>query len=310
MKAFISYSHKDVAALERLHAHLAMLRRDDLIQQWFDRDILAGGIVDSEIDERLEGSDLFLLLVSPDFLNSDYCYNREMTRALERHHDGSARVVPIVIEPCEWKASPLGRLKAVPRDGLAVSEWTNENNAYLDITQELRRIVERDAIGTSNGESVRIPNAERGVVRRYRIKRDFDEIDRSEFRDTAFGIVRDYFERATAEISGIEGLRGRFISLSPNAFSCTIVNRARDRGTAHITFHSGARSFGDLSYSFAERAPPTSANGIFNIEADDYDLFLAGGSFGFGGDEERRSPHDAAEWLWTKFLQQAGVEID
>ena len=99
MKAFISYSRKDEAALERLHIHLAVLRREGHIDEWFDREILAGGEIDAEIAERLESSELFLLLVSPDFLASDYCVEREMERALERHRSGEARVVPIIVEP-------------------------------------------------------------------------------------------------------------------------------------------------------------------------------------------------------------------
>ena len=82
MKVFISYSHKDAGALDRLHTHLAMLHRDGQIEAWYDREILAGADVDQEIIERLEASELILLLVSPDFLASDYCYEREMTRAL------------------------------------------------------------------------------------------------------------------------------------------------------------------------------------------------------------------------------------
>ena len=114
MKAFISYSHKDSWALDRLHTHLSMLRRTGGIEEWYDREILAGGELDSEIVVQLEAADIFLLLVSPDFLASDYCYEKEMTRALERHDAGEAHVVPIIIEPCDWKCSPLHRLKALP----------------------------------------------------------------------------------------------------------------------------------------------------------------------------------------------------
>ena len=142
MKVFVSYSHKDKAALERLHTHLAVLRRTGSIDEWFDREILAGGDIDAEISERLEASGLFLLLVSPDFLASDYCVEREMERALERHRSGDARVVPIVVEPCDWTSTPLRGLKALPEDGKPVSEWTNENKAFLDVVQELRRVLD------------------------------------------------------------------------------------------------------------------------------------------------------------------------
>jgi hypothetical protein len=84
MKAFISYSHRDETKLERLHAHLAMLRCDRGISEWFDREIKAGSTIDRQISDQLESCQLFLALVSPDFLNSGYCYDKEMMRAIER----------------------------------------------------------------------------------------------------------------------------------------------------------------------------------------------------------------------------------
>ena len=239
MKAFISYSHKDEAALRRLHIHLAVLRRESRIDEWFDREILAGGEIDAEIAERLESSGLFLLLVSPDFLASDYCVEREMGRALERHRSGESRVVPIIVEPCDWASTPLRHLKTLPSEGKPISEWTNENNAYLDVVQELRRILEGEEMprAAEQEEATIQPESSRSRFRRYRVKRDFDEIDRSDFRQTAFVVVRDYFERAVAEIDAIEDLRGRFVLFSASSFTCTIVNRAREHGTAHITVH-------------------------------------------------------------------------
>ena len=108
MKAFISYSHKDEWALKRLHTHLAVLRRDGRIDIWYDRKILAGGDIDQEISEQLETFTLFLPLVSPDFLASDYCYDQEMKRALKRHATREVRVIPIIIEPCDCKTHRWG----------------------------------------------------------------------------------------------------------------------------------------------------------------------------------------------------------
>ena len=313
MKVFISYSHKDEGALDRLHAHLAPLRRDGRIEEWFDREILAGGEIDAEITERLESSRLFLLLVSPDFLASDYCVEREMGRALQRHHSGDARVIPIIVEPCDWTATPLRDLKALPRDGKPVRDWANENNAYLDVAQELRRVLEAEDVPRA-GEQGEVPvqvAPARAGVRRYRVKRDFDEIDRSDFREAAFGVMRDYFERAVAEIDAIEDLRGRFVSLPPGSFTCTIVNRAREHGTAHIMVHGRRENvgFGDISYSFTENATPNMANGMFTIAADEYDLYLSS-MLGFGGRQERLTPEAAAEHLWESFLERAGITSD
>ena len=311
MKVFISYSHKDDAALERLHIHLAVLRRDGHIDEWFDREILAGGEIDAEVVERVESSGLFLLLVSPDFLASDYCVEREMERSLERHRSGDARVVPIIVEPCDWASTPLRDLKALPRDSKPVSDWTNENNAYLDVVKELRRVLEEEEVplAAEQGEVTGRAAPAWSGVRRYRAKRDFDEIDRSDFRGAAFGVIRDYFERAVAEIDAIEDLRGRFVSLSATSFTCTIVNRAREHGTAHVTVYGRGEKvgFGDISYSFSENAPPNTANGMFTIEADEYELYLSSMMMGIGQHEERLTPETAAEQLWVEFLQQAGV---
>lgn len=310
MKAFISYSHRDAGALERLHTHLSVLRREGRITEWYDREILAGSNLDSEISAQLESTELFLLLVSPDFLASDYCYEREMGRALERHESGEAIVVPIIVEPCDWESSPLRQLKALPRDGKPVSDWTNQNNAFLDVVTELRRVVaqeeEADKPPAEPTPAARADNA------RYRIKREFDEIDRSDFRSNAFEIMRRYFERAVAEVDQIEGVRARYVSTGALSFSCTLVNRAIDHGTAHITVHgqSGAMGFSDIYYSFQENAPANTANGGFSIDSDDYELFLTSGPFGIDTDQKRLTPEQASALLWTDFLDHAGVSYD
>ena len=311
VNAFISYSHRDGAALERLHTHLAVLRREGLIHAWFDRDILAGAEIDADIAAQLESCELFLLLASPDFLASDYCVEREMERALERHRAGEARAIPIIIEPCEWPRTPLRSLKALPRDGIPISEWPNENRAYLDVVQELRRILEVGTVSLDPEREVPAapPQAHQSSPGRYRVQREFDEIDRSEFRESAFATMRDCFERGIADIDATDGLRGRFVSLSPTSFTCTVVNGAREHGTAHITVHGrmGGVGFGDISYVFSENAPPGTANGGFTVDADEYELFL-NPLLGMGRyDEERLTPEAAASHLWDEFLQQAGI---
>ena len=315
MRVFLSYSHKDGEALQRLRTHLAPLRRQGHIEAWYDREILAGSELDAEISVELESCQLFLLLVSPDFLASDYCYEREMSRALERHENGEVRVIPIIIEPCDWRSSPLGRLKALPNDGVTVSEWPNQNSAYLDIVNELRRIVTADDAPSSpvvpTETPVVAPKPRTGRVG-YRIRRDFDQIDRSEFREASFAAIHSYFQTKTAEINDAPNLRGRFSSVTPGSFSCTVVNRALDRGTAHITVRSrsGNGGFGDISFAYSENAPEGSANGFFTIEADEYELYLKGPLFGFAHEEDRFSPEGAAEHLWLEFLQHAGISYD
>ncbi|SMD13878.1 TIR domain-containing protein [Primorskyibacter flagellatus] len=310
MRAFISYSHRDSSALERLHVHLAALRREGRIEAWFDREILAGSVLDDEIRSELEVADLFLLLVSPDFIASDYCVEQEMRRALERHDAGDARVVPIIVEPCDWASmNALRRLKAVPVDGKPVSEWTNANTAYLNVVQELRRIIDAKHIPDVALSEPKVRASTRDKSPRYRVKRDFDEIDRSDFRETAFTTIKTYFENAAQEIDTLEGLRSRFVDRGRTAFGCTIVNQERKGGTAHITVHCRGSSYalGDIYYSFSENAPDNTANGALNIAADDYEQYLTATMSMFGREHDRLNSDQAAVYLWNQFIDQAGI---
>ncbi|MCF6431081.1 toll/interleukin-1 receptor domain-containing protein [Leisingera sp. MMG026] len=313
MRAFISYSHHDKAALDRLHVHLKNLTRDGQIETWYDRDILAGSELDAEIEREMEAANLFLLMISPDFIASDYCVEREMKRALERHAAGSARVVPIIVEECDWKAmGELRLLKAVPTDGKAISGWANPNTAYLNVVQELRRIIEAENAPAPIGKASPEPVAPRPATARYRAKREFDEIDRGDFRDAAFAIIKDYFQRATEEIDSIDGLRGRFADRGATSFGATVVNAGKRNGTAHITVHcrNSHVSLGDVYYSFNENAGDNTANGGFNISSDDYEQFLIQTMNIFGNADKRLTPEQAAEALWNEFIGNAGITYD
>jgi hypothetical protein len=308
MKAFISYSHGDEAALELVHKHLVMLKREGLIEGWHDRAILAGDPVHDAIAKELDSCDLFLPLVSPDFLNSSYCYDKEMVRAMERHVDGTIRVVPIIVEPCDWATSPLGQFKALPKDGKPISEWTNRNSAGLNIATELRRLAEAPVAPSRAKQPVAAQSASR-----YRIERDFDEIDRADYRDKTFQEIHAYFQQWIEEINGVEGLRGRFEEISARAFSCTLINRMKERGgQAHITVYvrGAGHELGDITYSFTERSPLTTANGWLQVKADAHDLFIEFNGFSGMAGPQRVSVQSAAQLLWKEFVQHAGVRYD
>src|SRR3954471_15592104 len=105
--AFISYAHADDKRRERLHKHLAMLRRDGLLRAWSDHEIRVGDRFADAIDAALERSGLFIALVSPDYLDSRYCcYEKEFQRALELEASGRLRIAAVILEPCDWLNSP------------------------------------------------------------------------------------------------------------------------------------------------------------------------------------------------------------
>src|SRR5947209_5495475 len=97
VKIFCCYAHEDEAYLNKLKTQLSPLRRQGLIDVWHDRDIKAGASWESEIDQHLNAAQIILLLVSPDFINSDYCFGIEMKRALERRKLGEATVIPVIL---------------------------------------------------------------------------------------------------------------------------------------------------------------------------------------------------------------------
>jgi hypothetical protein len=140
---FFSYSQADKVLRDELAKHLSVLKRQGVIRDWHDRDINAGDQWQTEGDRELSKARIILLLVSPDFLDSDYSYDIEMKRAMERHEAGEARVIPVILRPCDWRHAPFGKLQSLPRDGKPVTKWENRDEAFTDIAREIRKIVER-----------------------------------------------------------------------------------------------------------------------------------------------------------------------
>ncbi len=131
-QVFFCYAHEDEALLNKLKAHLNPLQRQGLIDFWHDRNISAGTEWGREIDEHLKTAQIILLLVSPDFLASDYCYTYEMQQAIARHDRGEARVIPVILRPVYWRGAPFGKLQVLPTDAKPVtsSSWHNWDEAF------------------------------------------------------------------------------------------------------------------------------------------------------------------------------------
>jgi hypothetical protein len=142
---FFCYAHEDEDLLNKLKRHLWPLQRQGLIAVWHDRDISAGSEWEQEIDRHLNAAQIILLLVSPDFMFSEYCYGVEMQRAIERHERGEARVIPIILRPVYWQGI-LGHLQALPTDAKPVRSWTDIDEALYNVTEGLRSVVEHISV--------------------------------------------------------------------------------------------------------------------------------------------------------------------
>lgn len=140
---FFSYSHRDESLRDELEVHLKLLQRQGMISSWHDRKILPGGEWDREIDSHLERAQIVLFLVSADFIASDYCWDKEVKRALSRHESGGVVVIPVILRQCDWKTAPFGKLKGLPKDMIPVTAWEDRDAAWTDIAAGIRLIAER-----------------------------------------------------------------------------------------------------------------------------------------------------------------------
>lgn len=148
LNLFFSYSHKDEPLRDHLERHLAAYKRNDKIQTWHDRKILPGGNWQKEIDDAINQANLILLLVSAHFIESNYCYGIEMVRAIQRHEEGDATVIPIMLAPVfGWDQTPMASLLALPTDAKPVSRWRSRDEAFFDVAQGIARIVRCRAPG-------------------------------------------------------------------------------------------------------------------------------------------------------------------
>lgn len=155
-KVFFSYSRHDQEMLEEFQAHLALLRKQGVIDTWNDRDILPGEEWDNEIKQRLAEAEIILLLVSSNFLATDYIWMVEITEAMKRHERKEARVIPIILRACHWETAPFGNLNALPPKGKPVSSYSNRDEAWLQVVEGIKRVI--DLNPALNQKGVQEPN--------------------------------------------------------------------------------------------------------------------------------------------------------
>jgi tetratricopeptide (TPR) repeat protein len=158
---FYSYAEADEDLRSELDKHLSQLRREGLITTWHRRQVIAGQDWTKALDRHLNIASVILLLISADFLASDYCYGIEMQRAMERYNAGEARVIPILLRPVDWQRAPFGMLQALPNNGMPITKWRNRDAAFTDVALSIRTALEnvqRLAVSTPHTSFPRIWN--------------------------------------------------------------------------------------------------------------------------------------------------------
>lgn len=153
VNVFYSYSHRDERFREALETHLSILRRENIVKEWHDRKISPGTEWEKEIDDNLEESDLIILLVSPDFIASDYCWGKEVKQAMERHEAQLSLVIPVLIRPTDWTGAPFSKLQALPKDAKPITNWSTEDDGWLDVVRSIRKSVSEIQSAKENRKS-------------------------------------------------------------------------------------------------------------------------------------------------------------
>lgn len=169
LNLFYSYSNKDEPLRGGLESHLTALQRQNLLSTWSYRDICAGEDWRRTIDRRLLAADIILLLVSADFIASDYCWKVEMKTALDRHRQRKAIVVPVILKPCDWQSARFARLQALPEGAKPVVNWRSRDHAWTNVATSIRRLVEERLRSRKKPESAAVALANHLSVRRQKV---------------------------------------------------------------------------------------------------------------------------------------------
>lgn len=307
---FFSYSHKDEDLRDRLETHLSMLMKQGLIDAWHDRRIKAGDEVDHSIDSNLNAADVILLLVSPDFLASPYCYDVEMQRAMQRHEAREARVIPVILRHCDWHSAPFGKLLAAPKDGKPIKAWSDADEAFLDVVKQIRAALPAKTVANAKAPKASPAptaapiSAAKPRSSNLRLKKTFTEADRDRFLHASFDFMAEFFEASLAELEERnDGIEANYRRIDTDRFTAVVYKNGKAVARCKISF-GGAFGRG-ISFSHNDQASDGSLNESLSVEATDEDLFLkALGMASYGSMEDRKlSQEAAAEYYWSLFIE-------
>lgn len=313
---FFSYSHKDEALRDELEKHLASLKHQDIIDTWHDRCIKVGDEWATQIDDQLRTADIILLLVSADFISSRYCYDLEMKEALRRHKAGEARVVPVILRPCDWHDLPFGKLQSATRDGRAVVKFPTLDDGFLEVVQAIKA-----AAKSMHGNTAKVPlpqNQEQPAKTQVvpsvsgprssdlRVRQSFADHDRDMFMMDSFEYIAAYFENSLVELTTRNPqLRTQFRRRDANSFEAVIYSDGKQASKCGIWLGGGS-FMGGIAFSYSGLGNGNSFNESMSVVDDGYSLGLKpfGMAFHFSGQRDAiLTQEGSAEYFWGMLMQ-------
>jgi len=310
VSVFFSYSHKDEDLRDELEVHLAALKRQGVIEAWHDRRIGVGKDLPKVIDAHLEEAEIVLLLVSPDFIASDYCYDVEMSRAMERHKSGHARVVPVILRPCDWHDTPFGKLLAVPKDGMPIMKYPSRDDAFLEIALAVREAAE-DIAPTKMTSAVATEPSSVVVQEVTRssnlgIRKNFSDRDRDSFLRDTFEYMVKFFDSSLAELNKrYDEIEINFRLIDANIFTASIYRNGQSVSHCQVRFEEKTiLGSGTAGIAYSIEGHKGGYNEIINVVDGANALFLRpSGMFSLADSSGQLSQQGAAEYYWSRLIE-------
>lgn len=314
MNAFISYSHADQAHLTNFEKHLAQVKRDGLLTLWTDHAIEAGSNLDSEITKALNNADLFIALISPDYINSGYCYEKEFKFAQELNKQEKLKIVPVIVEPCDWHSTPFSDLKAIPKDGKPISTWSNSNTAFLDVVTNLRLLLSKENDGFLK------PKGNSTAAKKYRAQRDFDTIEKIDFVTSGYNEIVTTLKKYIYEVIEVDGIKAKIIEDDSQRFICLLINRNKQNMESTLTLTmSDFADKSNQSMRFQKSEHWIKAeiqeknyqvnNWVFSLSNDEYRLFWTKSEGHLYNTQDKILVQDIVDTVWNQWLHSIGINF-
>lgn len=312
-----SYSHVDEALRNELEKHLSPLKRMGKITTWHDRRIDPGLEFEHQIDHYFSEADIILLLISSDFIASDYCYQVEMTNAMERHKRGEAVVIPVISRECAWHQLPFGSIMAATIDGKPITKFASHDEGYVQVFDAVSRaIASMEAKKPQQSVHVSSPAPGNPVYQatetvftprssNLSLPKTFTDLDKDRARREGFEYVARYFENSLDELKKRHaGLDVDFHLLDANSFTCAVYINGSKVGQCGIWRGTQHHGMGDICYS-QENVVRNSYNESLTLVDNDQTLGFRAlmGGFSSGASREALLTNEGmSEHLWGMFF--------
>ena len=322
IKLFFSYSHADDKYRDELQKHLMSLQYQGIVESWHDRRILAGQEWANLIDNELGKADIILLLVSSDFIASNYCMGIEMKLALDRHESNEAVVIPVILRSCLWQSLPFGKLQAATREGKPVEKYPSLDDAFLEITKNIETVAKRL---TSQGNRSTLDNTnsnlssgkngasdligQNNILPRssnLAIPRVFTDHDKDVYSVEAFDYLASFFEGSLKELNerNLNVVSSLFQRIDARSFEATIYKNGNQISKCGIwldnSLYGSRGGASSIIYSSSGLGQRNTYNETLSIKDNGNILGLEPMNMSFSNQTKKPLTNQgAAEYYWS-----------